>query len=138
MNAKQKLQGLSHSWYGYMVLTTLVSILGLRASGILTLVVGFAFWAVINAFFLLIGLALVTFVSRKLLSGSAGMRRFLVVLSALGTVLGALSVLSLGLAFLHTWSLALIIQIGVTGSWALLNARSFRTLGETQVKAYFV
>lgn len=139
MDAKGKLQSLSYSWYGYTVCATLGSIFGLRASGLFSLVVGFTLWAMLNAVSLVIGIALVTWVSRSLILGhSALMRRFLIVLSFLGVVLGGLGTLSLAGAFLRFWQLGLLVQLGFTVSWALLNLRSLRTLTETQVKAYFV
>lgn len=138
MDARKKLQGLSHSWYGYTVFSTLVSILGLRASGIFTLMVGLAMWAILNAIGLVISLALVTWVSRSLLNRSALMRRFMVLVSGLGTLFGALGVFSLVGAFFHFWSLGILVQLALCISWMFLNVRSFMTLTQTSVKAYFV
>ncbi len=138
MHAKAKLQNLSYSWYGYTFISTIASILNLRASGMASLVFGVVVWAVFAAISLAIGLALVTWVSRSLLGRSALMRRAMIVLSALGVVGGGLGILSLVGAFFHEWSLWILLQIALTGAWALLNFRSLRTLTETSVKAYFV
>ncbi len=138
MNAKQKLEQLTRSWYGYSVFAALLSILSLRASGVLSLAVGLGLSIAFNVVGLAISIAVVTFLGRKLVHRSSGMRKFLVVFSGLFCVLGALATVSAGWAMLHEWSLASLCSLVMMASCTVLNARSFRVLGETSVKAYFV
>lgn len=138
MNAKQKIEQLTRSWYGYSVFAALLSVLSLRASGVLSLAIGLGISIVINAIGLAISIAFVTLLGRKLLHRSGGTRTFLVVFSGLFAVLGAIGTLSAGWEFLHDWSLATVCSIVLMGACTMLNARSFRVLTETSVKAYFI
>ena len=138
MNAKQKIEALTRSWYGYSVFAAVLSVLSLRASGVLALTIGLGVSIVLNAIVLVVAIAFQTFLGRKLLHRSSATRTFLVVFSALFCVLGALSTLTAGWQFLHEWSLASICGIVLAASSTMLNARSFRVLTETSVRAYFV
>jgi hypothetical protein len=138
MNAKQKLGHLTNSWYGYSLFAAVVSVLGIRASGLLSFAIGFGLTVAFNAVGFVISVAIVTFFGRKLLSGSGGTRLFLVVVSGLCTVLGALGTLGAAWLFLHDWSLATLLEIAASGAWTMLCARSFAVLGETDVRAHFV
>lgn len=138
MNARQKIEQLTRSWYGYSVFAAVLSVLSLRASGVLSLTIGLGMSIAANAFGLVVSVAIVTFLGRRLVHRSAGTRLFLVVFSALFTVLGALGTLGGAWAFLHEWSLAALCGVVMTGACTMLNARSFRVLTETAVKAYFV
>ena len=55
----------------------------------------------------------------------------------LGTVLGVISAGKDALAFVSTWELSLLgaIVYGAAAAW--MNIRSFRTLTDPSVKAYF-
>jgi hypothetical protein len=138
MNAKQKIEQLTRSWYGYSVFAAVLSVLSLRASGVLALAIGLGISIAINAVGLLISIAIVTFFGRKLLYRSSATRTFLVVFSALFTVLGVLATLSGGWEFLRSWSLAALCNVALMATCTMLNARSFRVLTETSVKSYFV
>ena len=110
MNARQKIEQLTRSWYGYSVFAAVLSVLGLRASGVLSLAIGLGISIAINAVGLAISIAIVTFFGRKLLHRSSATRTFLVVISALFTVLGVLATLSGGWEFLRSWSLATMMS----------------------------
>jgi hypothetical protein len=138
MDAKQKIEGLTRSWYGYALFAAIVSVLSFRASGVFSLMFGLGISIVINAIGLVISIAIVTFLGRSLLRRSGGTRVFLVVLSALFCVLGVLGSLSSAWGFLQTWSLASLLNAVLMVSCTSLNARSFRVLTETSVRAYFV
>jgi hypothetical protein len=138
MNAKQKIERLTRSWYGYSLFAALLSVLSLRASGVLSLAIGLGISIVLNAIGLLISVAIVTFLGRKLVHRSGATRTFLVVFSALFFVLGALGTLRAGWDFLGSWSLANLCNVVLMASCTLLNGRSFRVLTDTSVKAYFV
>jgi hypothetical protein len=138
MNAKQKIEGLTRSWYGYSLVAAVLSVLSLRASGVLSLAIGLGISIVLNAIGLLISVAVVTFLGRKLVHRSSATRTFLVVFSAIFFVLGAIATVTAGWDFLTTWSLATLCNVVLMASCTLLNGRSFRVLTETSVKAYFV
>jgi len=138
MNAKQKIEQLTRSWYGYSVFAALLSVLSLRASGVLSLAIGLGLSIAMNAIGLAISIAIVTFLGRKLVHRSSATRTFLVVFSGLFCVLGALGTLGAGWQMLHEWSLASLCSLVMMAGSTTLNARSFRVLGETSVRAYFV
>jgi hypothetical protein len=128
MTAKQKIETLTNSWYGYVVFTSAVALLesGLHISSIL----GTAAGALFNLF-------LVWYLGRKLLHKSSLTRVVLVILSGITTVLGVIGTAKLGWVFLHEWSLSLLVGIFFGGASVVMNARSFRVLTDSQVKAYF-
>jgi hypothetical protein len=138
MTAKQKIEALTRSWYGYSVFAALVSVLAVRASGPLSLMIGLGLSVALNLVALVISVAIITFFGRKLLHKSNGTRIFLVVVSGLGTVLSVLGVTTSAWQFLHEWSLAAICSIVLGIGCVMLNARSFKVLTETGVRAYFV
>jgi hypothetical protein len=138
MTPRQHLSSLTRSWYGYCVFAALLSVLSLRASGVLGLVFGLGISIALNAVMLLLSIAVVTFLGHKLERRSSLTRVFLVVFSALFTVLGVLGTLGSAWDFLHEWSLASICGIAMMASATMLNARSFRVLTMTAVRAYFV
>jgi hypothetical protein len=139
MTPRHKIEGLTRSWYGYSVFAALLSVLSIRASGPLSLVIGLGLSIVINTIGLIISIALITWLGRKLaVSRSNPVRLFLVVFSGLFTVLGVLGVLGGIWAFLHEWSLASICNVVLMATCTMLNARSFRVLSDTGVRSYFV
>ena len=138
MKAKEKLESLSHSWMGYAVCSSLFSVFGLRASGMVSFAIGFTLWAVINAVLLAITLGVIAFFGRKLASGSSATRSFLIFVSGLFAVLGVLNLANEGRAFLSYWSLALILQMAATAVSVFMNARSFAILNSATVRAHFV
>ena len=138
MTAKQKIEQLTRSWYGYSVFAAVLSVLGIQASGVLSLAIGLGFSIVLNAIGLVISIAIVTFLGRKLVHKSSATRMFLVVFSGIFFVLGVLGTLGAGWDFLHAWSLAGVCNVVVMAACTMLNGRSFRVLTETGVKAYFV
>src|SRR5262249_53132295 len=106
MSARQKINQLTNSWYGYSLFAAIVSVLSIRATGLFSLAIGLGFSVVINAIGLVVSIVIVTFFGRMLLAGSRLTRVFLVVASGLGAVLGALGTLGAAWTFLHVWSLA--------------------------------
>lgn len=128
MNAKQKIENLTHTWYGFTVFMSAVtllvnglgffSLLGTAFSTVFSLVVSFAF-------------------GRLLLGGSSLTRILLVVFSAIGVVLGVLGVGQTIYTFFGDWSLSLLgyAALGVAG--VSVNVKSFRVLTDATVKAHF-
>jgi len=138
MNAKQKIEQLTRSWYGYAVFAAVLSVLSLQATGVLSLMIGLGLSIALNAIGLVIAIAITTFLGRRLLARSNGTRLFLVVFSGLFSVLGALATLTSAWSFLTSWTLASVCSVVLSASSTLLNVRSFRVLRETAVRAYFV
>jgi uncharacterized membrane protein YgaE (UPF0421/DUF939 family) len=139
MTPRQKIEGLTRSWYGYSVFAALLSVLSIRASGPLSLIIGLGLSIVLNTIGLFISIAVITYLGRKLaVSRSNPVRLFLVIFSGLFTVLGVLGVLGGIWAFLHEWSLASICNVVLVATCTMLNARSFRVLKDTAVRSYFV
>ncbi len=139
MTPRQRIEGLTRSWYGYSVFAALLSVLSIRASGPLSLVVGLGVSIVLDTIGLVISIAVITWLGRKLsVSRSNPVRLFLVLFSGLFTVLGVLGVLGGIWAFLQEWSLASILEVVLMATCTTLNARSFRTLTDTAVRSYFV
>jgi len=138
MTPRQKIEQLTRSWYGYSVFAAVVSLLSVRATGIVSLAVGLGLSIVIDGIGLILSIAFVTFLGRKLVNRSSATRSFLWLFSGIFGVLGALATLSAAWGFLHEWSLASLAGIGLMAVYTGMNLRSFRVLGETAVKAYFV
>jgi hypothetical protein len=128
MTAKQKIETLTNSWYGYVLFTSAVALVerGLGVFSILTTAVAVLF-----------NLFIVWYLGRKLLHKSSLTRVLLVLLSGIMMVLGAIGTAKIGWAFLHEWSLSLLVGIFFGGASVVMNARSFRVLTDSQVKAYF-
>ncbi len=138
MTPKQKIEALTRSWYGYSLFAAVLAVLSIRASGPLSLMVGLGLSIAINGVLLVLSLALVAFLGRKLLHRSNGTRVFLVVVSGLGAVLGALGTLNGAWQFLQQWSIAAALNVLLLAACTMVNARSFRTLTETGTRSYFV
>ena len=160
MTPRQRIEGLTRSWYGYSVFAAMLSVLGIRASGPLSLVIGLGMSIVINTIGLVISIAVVTWLGRKLavyhmqpeenadFALSPDGRHYVLngtkmwisnsAWADLFTVLGALGVLGGLWAFLHEWSLASILDVVLMAACTMLNARSFRVLSDTGVRSYFV
>jgi hypothetical protein len=139
MTPRQRIEGLTRSWYGYAAFAALLSVLSIRASGPLSLIIGLGLSIVINTIALVLSIAFIAWLGRKLaVSRSNPVRLFLVFFSGLFSVLGALGVLSGVWAFPHEWSLASIFNVVLMLTCTMLNAKSFRVLTDTAVRSYFV
>jgi hypothetical protein len=138
MTAKQKIEGLTRSWYGYSLFAAILSVLSFSASGLFALAFGLGVSVVLNAVALVLSIAVVAFLGRKLVARSSATRMFLVVVSALVSVLGALATLEGVWTFFGAWSIASACSIVMAACCTMLNVRSFRVLTETSVRAYFV
>ena len=128
MTARQKIEGLTNSWYGFAVF---MSLLSLWRNGI--------------GFFSLLGTAgsfifsifLTWFVGRRLLAKSSLMRLFLIVVTGVISVMDTVGVAQMGLTFFRTFSFSALAYVGVLGIHLYMNARSFRVLTDKSVKVYF-
>lgn len=127
MTAKQKIENLTHTWYGFTVfmgaLQLLVnglgvfSILGAAFSTVLSLVLSFAF-------------------GRLLLGGSSLTRVLLVVFSTFGAILGTLAAGQALYTFFGDWSFALLGYATLALVSVSVHVKSFRVLTDKSVKAH--
>ena len=128
MTGREKIEGLTNSWYGFGLVAGLASLL----QG------GFGFFSLLStAAGVLFSFVLTWFFGRRLLAKSSVTRLFLLVVSGISVCLATLGTARLGWAFLNDWSIALLVQTVFTGSSAYINFRSVRVLTDSSVKAYF-
>jgi hypothetical protein len=125
--AKEKIEGLTHSWYGLVVFSAIYSVLE-NGLGIFSMIAT-GIWTMFM-------LTVVWFLGRRLVNRSSLTRVVLVVVSALGTLLGGYAVARMGWAFLHEWSLSLLFHAVFGAGAVALYVRSFRVLTDSSVKAY--
>jgi hypothetical protein len=138
VSAKQKIEGLTNSWYGYSLFAAVLGVFSVRASGPFALMIGLGMSVVINAVALVIALAIVGLLGRALVRRSSGTRSFLVFVSGLFTLLGVLATVGAGWDFLRSWSLSGVLSIVTMAACTMMNARSFNVLTDKSVKAYCV
>jgi len=127
MTATQKIDGLVNSWYGYAVFGAAVR---LWQNGI-------GLWSLFTtagAFFL--SLLITWFIGNRLRNKSSLMRIVLVVGSAIIGVLGTVGVAKMGWTFFQTMSLSVLFYAGITAISVYMNAKSFKVLTDSSVKAY--
>jgi hypothetical protein len=128
MTGKAKIEGLTNAWYGFAVFSAAAAILGN----------GIGVWSLGKAVVgLLFSWVLTFFLGRSLLKKSSLVRSILIIVSALSSVLGMISAGKDALAFVSSWELSLLGAIVYSGAAAWMNIRSFRTLTDPSVKAYF-
>ena len=126
--ARQKIEGLTNSWYGFAVFGALLSL-----------------WNGGIGFFSLIGTAasflftifLTWFIGRRLLAKSSLTRLLLIVVTGVVSVMDTVGVAQMGLTFFRTFSFTALAYVGILGVHLYMNARSFRVLTDKSVKLYF-
>jgi hypothetical protein len=128
MTARQKIEGLTNSWYGYAVFGAALSIWQ-NGLGLFSLM-GTGAWFVANVFF-------VWFIGRRLLARGSLTRGVLVVLTGIFSVLSAVTTAKMGWTFFQTWSFSMATYTAVSALSVYMNARSFKVLTDASVKAYF-
>ncbi len=128
MTAREKLENLTNSWYGFALLAGLWSILQ-NGIGVISLVVA--------AGSTLFSFALTYFFGSRLRARSSLTRSFLVAMSALSMLVGTFGVYRMGSALLHGWSFALLFQIAFALVSLRMSFKSLRVLTDSSVAAYF-
>ncbi len=124
MTAREKIQGLTNSWLGYLVFTAALSVLREGRS-----IIG-------SAIGLVFSLLIAWFIGNRLMARSSVMRFFLLVISTLATVFGAIGVAKVGWMFLHDFSLHLLVAMFFGGVSVAMHVKSLRVLTDDSVKAY--
>jgi len=103
----------------------ILSVLSFSTSGLFALAFGLGVSIGVNAVALVFSIAVVAFLGRKLVARSSATRTFLVVVSALFSVLGVLATLDGVWTFFGAWAIASACSIVMAGCCAMLNVRSF-------------
>lgn len=130
MTARAKIEQLTNTWYGFAVFSAAASFLmGERSIGLFSI-----FFAAVG---LCLSWALTWFIGRRLLAKSSLTRAILLVVSGLSVFFGSISAGKSALAFIHAWDLGLLATAAYAAAGAWINAKSFRTLTDSSVKAYF-
>jgi hypothetical protein len=126
--ARQKIEGLTNSWYGYAVFGALLSL-----------------WNNGIGFFSLLGTAgsflfsvfLTWFIGRRLLNKSSLTRVILIVFTSIASLLGTYGAAKMGWTFIQTFSFSALLYTAFLAVHVYMNARSFKVLTDRSVKAYF-
>jgi hypothetical protein len=126
--AKAKIEGLTNTWYGYAVFSALFSIF---ESGLGVFSIAGAVFGMIVSFIL------TYFIGRALLRKSSLTRGILILLSGVFGVLGTIATGKMALQFFSTWEFGLLAAVAYSSVSVYMNVKSFRTLMDSQVRAYF-
>jgi hypothetical protein len=128
MSARERIESLTNSWYGYALFTSLLALLD-RGIGLFSL------------FFTAMGLAFSVFVTwflgNRLLARSGLWRTILLGVSLLASVFGLLGTVKLTGQLFTSFSMSTLFAIGAAVIWLGMNVQSFRTLTDPTVKSYF-
>ncbi|WP_394828208.1 hypothetical protein [Pendulispora albinea] len=128
MTARQKIEALTNSWYGFTAFSALFAILE-KGLGFFTLAWGFICF--------LASLTFVFFIGRRLLAKGAVTRFILLIWSGCGTLFGTIAAGKLVLSFFGELSFAALLAAGMAVATAYMHVRSFRVLTDSSVRAYF-
>ena len=128
MSAREKIEGLTNTWYGYAVFGAALSLWnrGLGIGSLLTVGASFLFT-----------IFLTWFIGRRLLAKSSLTRVILLITTSLSSVFGTIGVAKMGWHFMTSLDFSSLAYAGILGVSVYMNARSFRVLTDKSVKLYF-
>lgn len=128
MSARQKIEALTNSWYGYYLFGAATGLLhkGLGLFSLLGAAISFGAACVLT-----------WFLGRRLLARSSLTRGLLVLVSAVVTFFSTLGAAKAGWSFLHGFSLADLVYVAFAGVTVFQYGRSFKVLTDDGVKGYF-
>jgi len=129
MTARQKIENLTHTWYGYVTLSALAGLFSDGIPGLFSIV-----WAAMGLSF---SLFLTWFIGRRLLNKSSLTRAILLVVTGLGTIFQTYGVGKMALAFVRTWEFSMLGAAVFLGVSVYMHAKSFRVLTDSSVRAHF-
>jgi hypothetical protein len=128
MSGKAKIEGLTNSWYGFAVFSAIVSIL----------INGLGFFSIGGAVIgLLFSWTLTFFLGRALVRKSSLVRALLILVSGLLGAFGAFGAAKMTWTFIQTWELSVLATAAYGAIHTWMHIKSFRTLTDSSVKAYF-
>lgn len=123
MSARTKIEELTYSWYGYALVTAVVNVV-LGGFGVFSIFLSVAS--------LMFSLFLTFIIGRALVKKSSVVRFLMVCFSALSMVLGPIA------AFvMFSFSLGGVVKFAMAIASVAMAYRSFSTLRESSVRAYF-
>lgn len=127
MSAKQKIEGLTNTWYGYFFFLSLMKLWngGFGVINIATTALSFAFTALV-----------VFFLGRRLVNKSSIWRFLLLCVSGLATAAGTYGAAKMGWAFVTTWQMSALVYAVGSALTVYMYGRSLRVLTDSSVKAY--
>ncbi len=128
MDAKEKLEKLTNSWYGFAVFTGVATFL-MNGIGIFS-----AIGAAISVF---VSWVFTFAIGRLLLRKSSLTRWVLVVLGGLSVILGVLGIAGGLYTFFTEWSLTYLLYAGYVSVAVYQHAKSLKVLTDDKVKGYF-
>lgn len=129
MTARQKIEQLTHAWYGYVMFSAIASLFRDGIPGVFSII-----WAAMGLAF---SLFVTWFIGRRLLAKSSLTRFILLIVTGLGTAFGAWGVGKSALMFVRTWEFGVLGAAVFLGISVYMHARSFRTLVDSSVRSYF-
>ena len=127
MTAKQKLESLTNAWYGFFFVTAVANLL--RDFGIIKAVFAALSFAATSF--------VVWFIGKRLVNKSSFTRFIMLVIAGIGTLAGSYAAAKMSWMFVHEWSLWMLISALWSVAAVTMYVRSWRTLTDTSVKAYF-
>lgn len=128
MSTNAKIETLTNSWYGFTVVTAAVAFLAKD----------FGLWSIFTSTLgLLVSLFFVFMWGRALQRKSSLARYILIVVSGISTLVGGYGAVQQTWLFVHAWEIKIIIAAVYSAVSAWMMAKSFRTLTDSSVKAYF-
>jgi hypothetical protein len=128
MSAREKIEGLTNTWYGYAVFGAALSLWhkGLGIGSLLSVGASFLFT-----------IFLTWFIGKRLLAKSSLTRVILLITTSLSSVFGTIGVAKMGWQFVTSLDFSSLAYAAILGVSVYMNARSFRVLTDKSVKAYF-
>jgi uncharacterized membrane protein YuzA (DUF378 family) len=128
MTAEDRIKNLTNAWYGFAILSGAAGIV-LNGIGLFSVLSG--------AFSTAVSLLITYWLGRALLGRSSFTRVLLMILSGLMFFVGLLGSGKLVLAFFGEWQFSLLAYAALGLAGVYMNGKSFATLSNKQVKAYF-
>jgi hypothetical protein len=137
MTAPQKLEALSHRWYGYLIAMALLSVVSSVLGGfsLLGLAVG-GLSLFVNATCLVFSLGIAYFLSSRLMNRSSLTRLALIGLGSLCTVVGVFGFFAAGKNCLVHFGLGSLHELAIVATGTYMYATTVQTLMDRSVKAY--
>jgi len=132
MSGKNKIEKLTHAWYGFALFSGLMTVLG-GGFGVFSLAIS-AFFAFVST---AISFLITFFIGRALLRKSGFLRLVLLALSAVIGVFSLYASFKLVGRFFGDWSLALLVQALLSAVGGYMQLKSFVVLRDREVRAYF-
>lgn len=129
MTARQKIEQLTHAWYGYVTFSAIASLFKDGIPGLFSMI-----WAAMGLCF---SLFLTWFIGRRLLAKSSLTRFILLIITGIGSVFGTIGAGKMAMTFVRTWEFGMLGAAVFLGVGVYMHVRSFRTLVDSSVRAYF-